>query len=277
MPSKKSGSYASDRSDSSSRRSFLRQAGGAFAIVPLAVATQGKGRAETRTTYKIREGTPDETTVYKIGSGEPGPTGVVVGGLHGTEEAGYIAANDVAEWSIDQGNLVVVPEANPVAIKRDTYSNGNGNLNRKFPPGEKPTTPLAREIWDVVVDSNPDIVLSLHSSKGIYQSNVGPNGVGQAIYPTIAHGAKEDAVRTAQYMNRYHLDQSLPDHYRFRRGNVIDADRPLLTHKVAGDLHEVGFIVEVTRYGTSTDLRVRWTLNIVRHLLRRHGINRVYR
>lgn len=277
MPSKKSGNNASDRSDSSSRRSFLRLAGGAFATVPVAVATQGKGRAETRTAYKIREGTPDETTVYEIDSGKPGPTGVVVGGLHGIEEAGYISANDVTEWSIDQGNLVVVPEANQVAIKNDTYSNDNGNLNRKFPPGEEPTTPLAREIWKVVRDSDPDIVLSLHSSKGIYRSNVGPNGVGQAIYPTIAHGAKEDAVMTAQYMNRYHLDQSLPDHYRFRRGNLIDADRSLLTHKVAGDLHEVGFIVEVTRYGTTLDLRVRWTLNIIRHLLRRHGINRVYR
>ncbi|WP_266082159.1 M14 family metallopeptidase [Haladaptatus caseinilyticus] len=258
------------------RRSFLRHAGLAAVATPAALATQGTSQAAIRDTHTIREGTPDETDVYLTDMQNEGPTAVVVGGFHGIEEAGYQAAEDVKTWSIDQGTLITIPRANPVAIRRDTYSNDNGNLNRKFPPGEEPTTPLARAIWDVITSYDPDVVLDLHSSKGIYNEDVGPEGVGQAIYPTTASGAGEDAVMTTRYMNRYHFDGSLEDYYRFRRGNTIDGDRPLLIHKVDADLNQPGFIVETTRYGTDLETRRNWTLNIVHHLLRRHGINRTY-
>ncbi|WP_458191042.1 deacylase [Haladaptatus sp. NG-WS-4] len=258
------------------RRSFIRHTGLAAGVATAALATQGTSQAAIQTTYTIREDTSDETDVYITDMQNGGPTAIVVGGIHGIEEAGYEAADDIKTWSIDQGTLITIPRANPVAIRQDTYSNDNGNLNRKFPPGEEPTTPLARAIWDVIASYNPDVVLNLHSSKGIYNEDIGPAGVGQAIYPTTASGAGEDAVRTAQYMNRYHLDDSFEDYYRFKRGNTIDGDRPLLIHKVDADLNEPGFIVETTRYGTGLDTRRNWELNIVRHLLRRHGMNRTY-
>ncbi|WP_254662857.1 succinylglutamate desuccinylase/aspartoacylase family protein, partial [Haladaptatus sp. W1] len=209
------------------RRSFLRHAGVA-ATASAFLATQGTTRAATRTRYTIRDETPDETEVYVTDTGISGPTAVVVGGIQGNEPAGYEAAEDIKTWSIDQGTLVTIPRANPVAIRRDTYYNDRGNLNRKFPPGETPTTPLARAIWDVLTSYDPDVVINLHSSRGIYREDVGPDGVGQAIYPTTVSGAARDAIRTKEYMNRYHLDDSLSDHYRFKRGNLIDGDRPLL-------------------------------------------------
>ena len=257
------------------RRSFLRHAGVAVTASAF-LATQGTSQAAIRTRYTIRNDTPDETDVYVTDTQKSGPTAVVVGGIQGNEPAGYEAAEDIKTWSIDQGTLITIPRANQVAIRRDTYSNDNGNLNRKFPPGETPTTPLARAIWGVLTSYDPDVVINLHSSKGIYREDVGPDGVGQAIYPTTASGAALDAVNTKEYMNQFHLDDSLPDYYRFKRGNMIDGDRPLLIHKVDADLNQPGFIVETTRYGTSLQTRTRWELNIVRHLLGRHGIHRTY-
>ena len=257
------------------RRSFLRFTGAAVTTSAF-LTTQGKSNAAIRTKYTIREDTPDETDVYVTDTQKSGPTAVVVGGIQGNEPAGYEAAEDIKTWSIDQGTLITIPRANPVAIRRDTYSNDNGNLNRKFPPGETPTTPLARAIWGVIASYDPDVVINLHSSKGIYREDVGPDGVGQAIYPTTASGAVQDAVNTKGYMNQFHLDESFPDYYRFKRGNLIGGTRPLLIHKVDADLGEPGFIVESTRYGTDLQTRTRWELNIVRHLLGRRGIHRTY-
>ncbi|WP_266074719.1 M99 family carboxypeptidase catalytic domain-containing protein [Haladaptatus caseinilyticus] len=232
--------------------------------------------SETQPSHTIRSGTEEETEVYVTDTGKPGPTAVVVGGLHGNEPSGYLAADDVATWSIDKGKLVVIPRANPVAIERGTYSNDNGNLNRKFTPGKEPRTALARSIWSAIERYNPKTVLSLHSSNGIYREAEGPDGDGQAIYPTLSSGADVDATMAAEYMNRYHLDNSFPEYYEFKQGNSLDGDSPLLIHKVGADLYIPGYIVETTRYGTSLDTRVNWTLNIVRHLLRRNGIDRTY-
>ncbi|GAA0249222.1 succinylglutamate desuccinylase/aspartoacylase family protein [Haladaptatus pallidirubidus] len=247
------------------------------ALMATAAGFTGLGAASgERSSYTIRTGTEEETEVYVTKSGEPGPTAVVVGGIHGNEESGYRAVDDVATWSIDRGELVMIPRANPIAIKRGTYSNDNGNLNRKFTPGKEPKTALARAIWSAIDRHNPKTVLSLHSSKGLYREAEGPDGDGQAIYPTLSEGADEDATMTARYMNQYHLDDSLPEYYEFKRGNLIDGDSPLLIHKVGADMYIPGYIVETTRYGTSLNTRVNWTLNIVRHLLRRNGMDRTY-
>lgn len=261
---------------SQSRRSFLRNASLAVTATGAAFTTRGTAREAIRTTYTIREGTPDENEVYITDTQKGGATAVVIGGVHGDEPAGYQAAGGIKTWSIDHGTLITIPQSNPVAIGRGSHSNENGNLNRKFPPGETPTTPLARSIWGVIASYDPDIVISLHSSWGIFHEDIGHDGVGQAIYPTTAPGASDDAIITARYMNRFHFDDSHPNYYQFKRGNTIDGTRPLLIHKVDADLGIPGFIVETTRYKIDLETRRNWELNIVHHLLDRYDINRTY-
>ncbi|SIR73556.1 Succinylglutamate desuccinylase / Aspartoacylase family protein [Haladaptatus litoreus] len=260
----------------SSRRQFLSKSVGALTTLSAVKTGIGVTAAESRWTYPIREGTKDETDVHVIESGKTGPTAYVTGGFHGNEVSGYYAADSITNWSIDQGKLVVLPRANPVAIERKTYVNNNGNLNRQFPSGKKPTTPLARAIWNSIDRHNPDTVLALHASKGILWENEGPKGVGQAIYPTLSEGSSEDAAQTAAYLNHYHMPDSFPDYYEFKRGNILDGSRPLLLHKVSADLRIPGSLIEPTKYGTDVKQRVNWHLNIVRHLLRRQGIDRTY-
>ncbi|WP_066142999.1 succinylglutamate desuccinylase/aspartoacylase family protein [Haladaptatus sp. R4] len=268
----KSTNDTSDRQ--TSRRTFLQLGTTAVAATALGYSTTGLGAASSRDTYKIREGTPDETEVVVIDSGSSGPTAVVVGGMHGNEPAGYKAAERMSEWSIDRGTLVLIPKSNPVAIEKDTYSNEKGNLNRQFPPGKTPSTPLARAIWGVITDHDADLVFNLHSSQGIYKENVGPDGVGQAIYPTTVKGARGNATKAAKYVNENYLGDR-KDYYRFKRGNLIDGTRPLLIHKVDADLHKPGFIVETTRYETDLETRVNWTLHVVAYLLDQYSIRDV--
>jgi hypothetical protein len=266
--------FTNDSSESqTSRRTFLQAGTAAVTAATLGVSATGLGSAQPSDTYKIREGTGDETEVVVIDSGTSGPTAVVVGGMHGNETTGYKAAAKMRDWSIDEGKLVLIPRSNPTAIEGDTYTTSDGNLNRQFPPGEEPKTPLARAIWGVITDHDADVVFNLHSSKGIYKKDVGPEGVGQAIYPTTIDDAPQNATNAAEYMNENHLGDR-EDYYEFKRGNLIDGDRPLLIHKVNSDLEKPGFIVETTRYGTSLETRINWELEIVEYLLSRYSIDR---
>lgn len=276
-----------DNQDSSisnhSRRSFLRKAGTTAAVSALGVSQIGTVMGESDEFCPIRqshseetilEGTEEEVTIYTTESRIPGPTAVVVGGVQGNEPATWKTAHAVQNWDINSGKLIVLPEINPVAIRRGTYVNENGDLNDQFPPGRRPTTKLAQALWQTIKAADPDVFFSLHSSQGILHEFEGPPGVGQAIYPTYIDGARADASNTVQHMN--HRLNSHRSIYDFKVGNTLYGIRPLLTHKVAADLQIPGFLIESTRYGTTLETRVQWEKAIVAHLLKQNGM-KVYR
>ena len=75
-------------------------------------------------------------TPYFVKTGkESGPTIVVIGGLHGDEKAGYLAARELKKWTITRGKLVLLPDAHIEAIRRDVRAYPR-NMNRLF-PGQK--------------------------------------------------------------------------------------------------------------------------------------------
>jgi predicted deacylase len=61
--------------------------------------------------------TPGDTKVYVLEGGEPGGTAVVLGGTHGNEIAGIVAATVLVERArVAKGRLIVVPNANNSAV-----------------------------------------------------------------------------------------------------------------------------------------------------------------
>lgn len=262
-----------------SRRSFMRKTGATASLSALGITQISTVMGDSdefcpikqkQSEETILDGTNKEVSAYIKESRIPGPTAVVVGGVQGNEPASWHTAHDVRNWSINSGKLIVLPEINPVAIRRGTYVNENGDLNDHFPPGERPTTKLAQSLWQYIANADPDVFFSLHSSRGILWENEGPRGVGQAIYPTYIDGARADAHNTVQTMNqRFDSHRSI---YDFKVGNTLYGIRPLLTHKVAADLKIPGFLVESTRYNTTLKTRVRWEKAIVANLLRQNGM-----
>jgi predicted deacylase len=254
------------------RRTFL--AGGAT-VAGLALGVSGRDRAATGPSRDpagtLLAGTPYETPVYVVEGEQEGPTAVVVGGMHGDERSGYLAAERTTEWTLEAGRLVVIPRANRVAIERDTRRGPNGDLNRQFPPGEAPETDLARAIWDRLVAADPDVVLNLHSSKGIYGTH--QEFVGQAIFPTAAGDAVPVAERVTDTLNDAVVPWSMPFH-DFRVGNTLDGTAPLLAHKVGGDLGEPAYIVEVAEYLVDPETGAQWTARAATELLATHGLER---
>ncbi len=119
----------------------------------------------------LAEGTRWETPYYVIDSGVEGGTVFLTGGLHGNEPAGARAAEEIRQWPIVKGKLVVVPRANVQGlIENLRYLPGElgdtRDLNRNFPLGEKEGEVARGEpaisIWALAREVEPDWVVDLH-------------------------------------------------------------------------------------------------------------------
>ncbi len=258
------------------RRTYLAGAVGLLGGTVAVSAPSLRGGAQQSTqrspSSTLLPGTEYETPIYRFSGDGDGPTGVIVGGMHGDERSGFLATERVGQFSIDAGELVVVPRVNQPAIEANTRHGIGGDLNRQFPPGETPTTKLARALWnDVVRATDPDFLMDLHRSKGIY--GVHPDFVGQAIFPTDVSPAKAHATETINRLNDDDVSRWMPYH-KFTLGNVMHGTSPLLAHKAGGDLSIPAYIVEAAEFLTDRQTRIDWTVTAATHLLERHGIER---
>ena len=128
--------------------------------------------AQNQTSGLILPGTIYQTPYYVKTGAQPGPTIIVMGGLHGDETAGYLAARQLRSWKVESGTLVLVPDANVPAIQADRRFVGR-NMNALF-PGKKDgdgNQRLAYALWQLIKNSKPDLLLTLHESRGFYAEN----------------------------------------------------------------------------------------------------------
>lgn len=221
----------------------------------------------------LMEETDHETAVYEVNGSEEGPTAVILGGMHGNEINGYRAAANATNWEIDAGRLVVIPLANIIAIERNSRRGPDGDLNRLFPSGQKPESALARAIWEIIEDADPDVVIDLHRSRGLF--NTHHRWIGQVILRTEVDGAIDTTKDVTNYMNNNHVPRTMRFH-RFTTANIHDTDRDsgLLIQKVQRDLSIAGFLVESTDFLLDLNTQIRWTTTITEQLLEQYGIQR---
>jgi hypothetical protein len=258
------------------RRTALRRLlGGGFGLLAGPAVRAGRGSEDSgvptaRPTTTLLPDTPHETGVYVVSGAEPGATALVVGGIHGDERSGYRAAARFVDAQPAVGTVVVVPRANRVAIEAGTRAGEHGDLNRQFPTGETPATPLAKALWGVVEHHDPDVVVDLHRSVGLYAYH--DAAVGQAVFPTDTADAPSVAADVVETLNEAVVPWSMPLH-DFRRGNRLTGSRPLLVHKVAGDRSQPGYIVETTRFLVDTETQTEWATRAAVELLSGHGID----
>lgn len=250
------------------RRTFLTAAGctGLLGLSTAQVSSQSESDL-SRDSFTLMSGTKKATNVYVTKASESGPTALVVSGIHGNEEAGYAAAKKISRWQIQRGTLVTIPKANAEAVAEDARTADDGiDLNRQFPSGENPTTDLARDIWGVVEEYDPDVVIDLHESTGIYDGDM-IGGVGQVIFTSWDEAASSDAKKATDYLNENYVSR---DGYEFSVGAFSppsDGLDGLLTHKAARDTGALSFLAEVTSQDTVLDKRVQWHTKLVQQLV----------
>lgn len=122
------------------------------------------------------------TKVYVNDSGYKGNTLLIIGGIHGDEEAGIKAAEILASYTPKRGTIVVIPKANIAACNNNSRTVYYlDDLNRSFIGLESGTDTqrLAWEISNAITDFMPVMIADLHESKGKY--NESSNYIGQSI------------------------------------------------------------------------------------------------
>lgn len=252
--------------DQTTRRTFLRGVGLAGGAV-LGLGASTRRASAARNSWYILDGTEHETAVHVYDSGNPGPTTLVVGGMHGDERSGLTAAHDIATWGVDAGELYVIPEANAVGVEQWSRECDHGDLNRAFPAdGGDCDHWVSRDIWAEVLEIDPDWAFDLHASFGIYSEDT---GVGQAMFPTWTSPAGSYGENTVAALNETF---GLTNDLQYTMGNTLDADRPMLMHRIAGELDRPGYICETYRGdGTPLDVQVAWHKFCVRNTMGQYG------
>ena len=120
-------------------------------------------------------------------NGTTGNRLLVVGGIHGDEPGGYVAATLLAKhYTIKSGCVAIVPNLNfdsIMANKRGIY----GDMNRKFREVKKSDKDyqVVTDIKNIIKDGGNDLVLNLHDGHGFYRPNkisptMNPSAWGQA-------------------------------------------------------------------------------------------------
>ena len=146
----------------------------------------------------VHLGQGHDLEIHELTGAMPGPVLAVLGGVHGDELEGIMAARMVLHRVRDgapfAGTLRVVPVSNPPAhlARQRTSPIDDTNLARVFPgdPNGRLTQRIAHVITDQVI-SGADLLIDLHSSGVKYQM---PVFAGYVIDP-----ATSDAARAATY------------------------------------------------------------------------------
>ncbi len=127
----------------------------------------------TRSEKTYLEDTEDQFTVYTFETDVEGPTFFIIGGIHGDERAGWMAAQAMLTHDFLRGTVHILPIANRLGTIQDPprrNAPGRADLNRTFPgdPDGSDLERLAHAIFVVMAQKEPDIVLDLHESRESY-------------------------------------------------------------------------------------------------------------
>jgi len=156
----------------------------------------------------LAAGTESETELLIQRSGVPGPTVMVVGGVHGNEPAGALAAEVIATWPIQRGILIVVPRANVPGLKSSSrfipgVEREVRDLNRNFrvtEEGVETSGEMAPVLWAVVERFQPDWLFDLHEGYDFHQIN--NDSVGSSVVHDQSPEAAELAAQMLESINQ---------------------------------------------------------------------------
>jgi hypothetical protein len=143
-----------------------------------------------RESVTLMAGTEFEASGIIFHSGQPGPRLMVLGGVHGNEPGGWIAAERIATWEVERGMLIVLPRLNHrAAAAFQRTLDGYGDLNRLYPgdPDGPPMARMAAEIVALARQWRPHWLFDLHESWGFYNER-GPNSGTAFIGQTVTTG-----------------------------------------------------------------------------------------
>lgn len=234
-------------------------------------------------TWKILEDSIYETTVYKFTSNVPGKKCVIVGGIHGDEVAGWKAALILKEKRDFIGEVLIVPQANIFACKRNERYPGRGDavngitykdLNRHFPgkADGNVTQQIAHAISETVINFDPDIVVDLHESLRSSSSSHFDSDTSSKLGDLLIYGNSWTSLFTQTVIEDYNTSYLKDGDYPFGTDTYAPGGS---FNQYFGNYYEdrIVITVETTRYYNSStpkdeDRRIEQQLELVNLILK---------
>lgn len=254
----------------------LRKAAMAVVLFALcAVAAVGAELTSGVLAPETRWRTPYDAVV----SGVDGPKLLIVGGIHGNEPAGYLAAQQIRHWPVVKGQLIVIPGVNRPGLKANArYLPGEPadvrDLNRNFPRdrlGEGARGEIAQHLWQFVEKQRPEWVLDLHEGYEFHVSHRPPEGKDKSVGSTLIFEKDPTLVAIARRMQQVaNATVNDPD-----RRFVLLSRGPKETSLVRActqHLNAKGMILETTFNHQPVSLRTRQHRVMVNVLMHRLGM-----
>ncbi|MFO7883989.1 MAG: M14/M99 family metallopeptidase [Desulfobacteraceae bacterium] len=144
------------------------------------------GTAVCQKTHTVfYEGSENELHVYRVYGDKPGKTLLLIGGIQGDEPGGFLAADLYADFSLEKGNLIVVPRANFPSILQKRRQI-NQDMNRTFADDNIANyeAKVVKVLKQLIHES--DCLLNLHEGSGFFSETIqgpmrNPERFGQSI------------------------------------------------------------------------------------------------
>lgn len=136
-------------------------------------------------------------------SGLRGPAMMILGGVHGNEPGGWLAADEVATWEPAAGSLIVLPRANAQAIGSFVRTFDEiADLNRAYPGNPESAFLMERMAYEILQtcrEFKVELLLDMHESWAFYAEYPPNSGTG-ALGQTITAGPGPQQADLAQRM-----------------------------------------------------------------------------
>lgn len=206
------------------------------------------------------------------------PTLLVIGGIHGNEPGGYFAASMLSQYyTIDQGNLWIIPDLNRPSIQSDRRGL-YGDMNRKFAlcAPDDPDYDRVDAVKKVITDRRVSLILNLHDGHGFYRKKhegtiFNPKAWGQTC---VIDQCSLDENQTFGDMDSIAREVSsrlniglLQEHHSFNVKNtqtkfVDEAMRHSLTYFAVTN-NKPAFAVETSKHLSTLAQKVYYQLNAI--------------
>lgn len=130
------------------------------------------GAADAAERFAVQPGTRWETSGCIADSGEAGPNVLILGGVHGNEPAGALAAEKICAFSPAQGKIIVIPRVNPLGLKENVrHLPDIDDMNRAYPPtgGDAPADRMGAEIVSLMERYRINLFIDLHEARTFHR------------------------------------------------------------------------------------------------------------
>jgi len=239
-------------------------------IEEIAIRADTKGDAITKLAHEMSITVPEDYEQYAIishtfNTGVPGPNFVIIGGVHGGERAGFMAAQHIVDnFDFPSGKFLVIPKATATAPEK--WGPGGHNLNRLFPGNINGNVAqrVAAIITQLIDDFQPCIIIDMHEA---YK-----DGFSNKILYWPNHELSQTKLEAIRFVSRaINQTELVGRHLGYYGGRDFGPDRsklePGTTTQVFTARYNVPAFTTETCMSNHIDLRVEQQVFIVNHLV----------